>query len=68
MKANVASDIGSGRGLVIMHDVRPTITKTRGARCDYFATRVGRKMTVAEVCKLQGLDLVKMKVRRDCSS
>lgn len=67
-KASVVIDIGSGRGLVMMHDLCPTITKTRGSRCDYFMTKVMRKMTIGELCKLQGLDLVKMKVKHDCVS
>lgn len=52
---DVVVDIGSGTKRVnFMHDLCPTITKTRCAARDFYITSQGRRLSMAEFLRLQG--------------
>ena len=53
---DVVVDVGSGQGLNMMHNLCPTITKTRGQNCSYYLTSVTRQLSAFELCRLQGLE------------
>jgi DNA (cytosine-5)-methyltransferase 1 len=53
---DVVVDVGSGQGLNMMHNMCPTITRSRGQNRSYYLTSVTRKLTTSELCRLQGLD------------
>ena len=53
--ADVVVDLASGQGLNMMHDLCPTITRTRGYGLSYFLTSATRRLTAFELCQLQGL-------------
>jgi len=49
-------DLGSGQGLNMMHDICPTITRTRGQNRSYYLTSIKRRLSAFELCRLQGVE------------
>lgn len=49
-------DVASGQGLSMMHNICPTITRSRGQTCGFYLMSAGRRLSHAELCKLQGFD------------
>jgi DNA-cytosine methyltransferase len=49
-------DIGSGQGLNMMHNMCPTITRTRGQNRSYYLTSIKRRLSAFELCRLQGVE------------
>jgi hypothetical protein len=47
--ADVVVDLASGQGLNMMHDLCPTITRTRGYGLSYFLTSATRRLTAFEL-------------------
>ena len=56
-KTDIIVDLGNGRDRVNMvHNVCPTITRTRGGRADFYLISHGSRLTWVDFFKLQGLD------------
>ena len=49
-------DLASGRGVNVMNGICPTITRARGSCQGFYLTSIARRLSVQELCKLQGLD------------
>ena len=49
-------DLASGRGVNVMNGICPTVTRARGSCQGFYLTSIARRLSVQELCKLQGLD------------
>ena len=54
--ADMVVDLGSGQGLNMMHNLCPTITRTRGQNRSYYLTSIKRRLSAFELCRLQGVE------------
>lgn len=55
-RTDMVVDIASGQGLNMMHDLCPTITKSRGQGTSYWVWSIGRRLSTFELARLQGIE------------
>lgn len=57
-KTDIVVDIGGGHQRTHMvHNICPTITRTRASHEDFYLVSAARRLPVRDLCKLQGLDI-----------